>query len=288
MLRATPSQGRGIVIGSVVTFVLAFAMFWLTRRSIPELLHFGTAVAICFATHHTLSQVRGFWSLYSMRVRAAGGQSIDSLERTMFSCFVPVGLSLILIRWFFIAGSEASSAPFFPVAPQVEAPLPYWFWKVLAAVWLAYGFVLLVSLKPQRQGRAGAAKVAYVCAHMVAISLAIASPIWGAVLSGSLHGLEYVFLCTRMLYRASDDEQGLANRWVVVAVILSMLPLFAVGLTTLPFLPAGMKIEYRSQFDVALITLNSLVLAHYFADACIYRFRVPAIRAAALRRLRFS
>ena len=33
--------------------------------------------------------------------------------------------------------------------------------------------------------------------------------------------------------------------------------------------------------------LNGVVMAHYFADAFIYRFRIPEVRTVALRRLGF-
>jgi hypothetical protein len=38
----------------------------------------------------------------------------------------------------------------------------------------------------------------------------------------------------------------------------------------------------------ARLALNGVVLAHYFADAFIYRFKIPEVRKVALRRLGFA
>jgi hypothetical protein len=288
VLNATPGQARITLTGSAVVFILAFCMFWLSRREYPWFLHFATAVAICFATHHTLSQVRGFWSLYSMQTQRAGGLAVSQMERSLFQWLVPLGLFLILVRWFFVPGSQTATTPFFPVANGQSAPLAYATWMPLLGVWAVYGVLLLTALRPWKQGRIGAPKVAYVSAHLLAVSLALSNPILGAVLSGALHGVEYILLCARMMGRADSLEQGLADRFVIPVLVVSMLPLFLIGLTAAPFIQKETAAAHELSFGVALMVLNSLVLAHYFADACIYKFRVPAVRAVALRRLRFS
>jgi hypothetical protein len=66
---------------------------------------------------------------------------------------------------------------------------------------------------------------------------------------------------------------------------VSMAPLLLVGIARGPFpgLAFGGSVMTFG-FDV----VNALVIAHYFADAFIYRFRIPAVRKVALHRMGFA
>src|SRR5581483_7508776 len=73
MLRATPGQAMTVIAGSTATFVASFAFFWWSHRAMPMFEDFATAVVLVFATHHTLSQAKGIWSLYTLRSKAPPG-----------------------------------------------------------------------------------------------------------------------------------------------------------------------------------------------------------------------
>ncbi len=77
------------------------------------------------------------------------------------------------------------------------------------------------------------------------------------------------------------------QHWLALA---AMVPLFLVGLTQSPF---AIALTLRSLGPVddcspLLHAVNSLVVAHDFADAWIYRFRIPEVRRVALHRLGFA
>ena len=46
--------------------------------------------------------------------------------------------------------------------------------------------------------------------------------------------------------------------------------------------------DHVGTFQILRYFLNSIVMAHYFADAFIYRFRIPEVRRVALMRLGFA
>src|SRR6185503_2608423 len=72
VLRATKGQATTVIVGSMITFVASFGFFYWTHRVAPRFEDFATAVVLTFATHHTLSQAKGIWSLYAMRAAKAG------------------------------------------------------------------------------------------------------------------------------------------------------------------------------------------------------------------------
>jgi hypothetical protein len=163
----------------------------------------------------------------------------------------------------------------------MEAPLPYFTVYVLAGVWII--FVAFVA-RALWNGGARLPKLLHVATHACAIFMAILSPIWGSVVWGAIHGLEYYFLCARMMQPRAGDVGGISRRLVWPLIFAAMAPLFLVGLVQSPF-----NSETASPaFQHALFVTNALVIAHYFADAFIYRFRIPTVRRVALHRLGFS
>ena len=275
MLHSTPGQARKIIIGCAAVFIVSFVFFWLTKRSFSFLATFGISVVLCFATHHALSQAKGFWSLYSMRAAAAGLGSMPKFERSLQQLFVPLALALILVRWFFVRD------PFIAVVPDNPHLLPGWFVHGLTAVWSIYSCALMATLIKHRSSLP---KRLYLFVHLSGVMLAIASPGWGAILLGSIHGLEYYVISARML-RSPETGRGVTSS--VRPMALTMLPLFLVGVLNAPFVVSAVSAPHLYHFETARILVNCIVMAHYFADACIYRFSVPGIRNAAISKLGF-
>jgi hypothetical protein len=109
-----------------------------------------------------------------------------------------------------------------------------------------------------------------------------------------MHGLEYYVLSARMMEPRPGDVSPLRRGLIVPLMVASMLPLLALGvmhglLQEGPAfgLLAGQSDAVRAHPLLRALTSLSfaVVLAHYFADALIYRFRIPSIRAVMLRRL---
>jgi hypothetical protein len=71
-------------------------------------------------------------------------------------------------------------------------------------------------------------------------------------------------------------------------MILAMLPLLVVGLGNAPFSAALGLGAFAPAFAIGRVALNAVVMAHYCADALIYRFRIPEVRHVALARLGFA
>lgn len=267
MLRATPGQAMTVIAGSSATFVASFAFFWWSHRAMPMFEDFATAVVLVFATHHTLSQAKGIWSLYTLRSK----QPPSDRERKIQKAFVPIALVLILTRWFFVPKGPDRLYPFMQPIPGVPAVFPFWTTFALMAPWLVVAAIAIGSVR-------GIPKRIYVSTHMVGVLAMIALPGWGAVFTAGIHGLEYYFLCGRMLEPRKEGERG----WVIPAMIFSMLPLVAIGFLNAPFVSPIAAAEPLKWL------LNSVVMAHYFADAFIYRFRISEVRRVALARLGFA
>jgi hypothetical protein len=279
ILRATPTQAKTVVIGSIVTFVLIYALLAVVNENAPYWLDFPVAMVTIFGIHHRLSQARGIWSLYNMAGSNMGPPS--ALERTLHTHWTSVGLILVCTNWLFVPTAANRSFSLAHPIPQMEAPLPYFTAYVLAGIWIV--FALFVG-RTLWKGGARLPKMLHVATHACAITLAILSPVWGSVVWGAIHGLEYYFLCARMMQPRSGEESGIP-RWIVWPLIFAaMAPLFFVGWVQSPFRadPAS------PAFQHALFATNALVVAHYFADAFIYRFRIPSVRRVALFRLGFS
>ncbi len=286
VLRATPSQPRLVIVGSLLTFLVAWSVFRGFDAYLPAWSGFPIAVAAIFGTHHRLSQAKGIWSLYNLRGRELRHAAPSARERSMQQHWVSVGLVLVMVSWLFIPSGPERMFPLLQAIPGEPAILPYELAYGLVAGWLLFVAALLVELGRDRG--ANLPKMLHVGTHGAAVSFAIVSPVWGGIVWGTIHGLEYYFLCARMMKpREGDTARGPSAAWVWPLIGLSMLPLFLVGLPQSP-LAAPLGISGSRLFHEALFVLNSLVMAHYFADAFIYRFRIPGVREVALRRLGFS
>jgi hypothetical protein len=290
VLRATPSQPRIVFIGSVATFILSWALFRGVEAAAPDWTGFPIAVAAIFGTHHRLSQAKGVWSLYNLRASRLAFPPPSGRERSLQQSWVSVGLVLLMVSWLFVPSGPGRMFPVFQAIPNEPAMLPYEVDYALAAVWGAFVLALLVELA--RAEVRNVPKMLHVVTHGAAVALAILSPVWGTIVWGAIHGLEYYFLCARMMEPREGDQFAprgsfLAGPLMIrVLMILSMAPLALVGLAQAPF----MKVfSPGSQFaHEGLTVLNAVVMAHYFADAFIYRFRIPEVRKVALTRLGFA
>jgi hypothetical protein len=136
------------------------------------------------------------------------------------------------------------------------------------------------------QTRSGA-KLLYLGVVGAGVALTIVSPIWGTVLFAGMHGLEYYFLSARMMEQREGDTKQVSNSWIWPLMIASMLPFTLMGVVTL-LREEGNALEAFAQTWVwaVLVTISTAtVLAHYWADALIYRFRLPAVRKVMLNRI---
>jgi hypothetical protein len=287
VLHAAPGQARVVIAGSIAAFFAAFALFSVTIKAYPVWSDFGVAIGVVFATHHGLSQAKGFWSLHHLRGKEHGLAPPGDAERRVHGLFVPIGLSLVLVRWLFVPASAASMFPFVQAVPAEAAILPFEITYALLGVWCV--FALAVAHAVTRPEVVSGPKLLYLSGHVAGVALLLASPGWGGTFLAAVHGLEYAFLCARMLRPTSPGESArLDGPRVVPALALAMLPLFVIGVVNAPFTPLFGLAAYASLFAWGRITLNAVVMAHYFADAFIYRFRIPEVRRVALARLGFT
>jgi hypothetical protein len=65
-------------------------------------------------------------------------------------------------------------------------------------------------------------------------------------------------------------------------MLAAMSPVFAVGLIYNPWFVVSVGAGTRLWAGIAV---TAVTLAHYYADAFIYRFRIPGVRKVALARL---
>jgi hypothetical protein len=278
-----------VIIGSLVTFVLAIAVVQLVVSYAPFWGGFPLAVIGIFGTHHRLSQAKGIWSLYNLRAAGLGMPSPAPIERTLQQNWTSVGLIAVMTAWLFTPSGPDRLFPFLQAIPNEPAFLPYSVSYALAVVWTIFGFATVYSIG--RASERNWPKTLHVTSHVLAVTLAILSPPWGAIVWGSIHGLEYYFLSARMMRAREGDSFAGPGSWlghpllITLLVVVSMLPLFWVGLGRAPF-----SIEFGSRAGAshAVIVVNALVVAHYFADAFIYRFRIPSVRKVMLARLGFE
>lgn len=289
VLFAAPNQARTVIVGSLVTFVAAIAIVQLVVAYAPFWGGFPLAVIGIFGTHHRLSQAKGIWSLYNLRAAGLGMPSPAPVERTLQQNWTSVGLIAVMTAWLFTPSSPDRAFPFLQAIPNEPAFLPYTANYALAIVWCIYGVATLHAIA--RSGERNWPKMLHVASHVAAVTLAILAPAWGAIVWGSIHGLEYYFLCARMMRAREGDGFAGPGSWlghpafITLLVVVSMLPLFWVGLGRAPF---SIEFGSRAGASEAVIVVNALVVAHYFADAFIYRFRIPSVRKVMLARLGFQ
>ena len=287
VLHATERQAATVIVGSLAVFAIAVALGVWTAND-PLTRPFFEAFVFVFATHHTLSQAKGFWALYGLSGARQGLPPASAAERKAQSLFVPLALLLIAVRWTLVGKRPFPEAPpLINVNPGDPAILPMWSQWILLAVWLAYAASLFRALLAYEAR--SVPKLVYLGTRIIIVTLELVAPGWGATMSAGLHGIEYYLLTHRMLGPTRDevgDRLRGALAWVVM--FAGMAPILAVGVLKNPFgLALGRSLPPR--IDAWLLAaVNGVVLAHYFADAFIYRFRIPGVRKVALSRLGFG
>jgi hypothetical protein len=290
VLRADPEQGRKIALGGAAMLLVGAGLFWAWTWNPAANLALGAVIFNVFGLHHTLSQAKGFWSLHHLRSREAGLPAASPFEQRLLRLFVPLMLSLFLVRLMFV-----------PLAPGIgafvdvgqRALLPFGAVGLLLFVWLAFFGALFLVLSKEEAG--SLPKRIYLVAQAAASALVLLAPQWGVVVYPGMHGLEYYFLTARMLEpRDAGETERLPRRWIWPAMVLAMLPLFALGVAGLaldklaPHFGQAALFRDGALFRAAIVLMMSVVLTHYCADAFLYRMRIPAIRKVMLRRLGFE
>jgi hypothetical protein len=284
LLRATDRQARTVVGGSIVVFAIVLLLNRLTWNDPTTHVLLGTTVAV-FAIHHTLSQAKGFWALYSLRGARAGLPAPSPRERKLQGLFVPTGLLLVAIKWTLVGESSVIHAPYLNVNPGYPAVLPYALTYGLVGGWLVYVAVLFGALVSYEA--LNMPKLVYLGTQCSVVTLELVSPGWGAATAAGIHGLEYYLLTRRMLApTASESGSKLTSALCWPAMIAAMSPILYVGANANPWLSVHLFGGNAGMWAVMLV--NATVLAHYYADAFIYRFRIPGIRKVALTRLGLS
>ncbi|XXF80286.1 hypothetical protein P2318_11175 [Myxococcaceae bacterium GXIMD 01537] len=295
VLTADPKQPKLVLLGCLLTLGVGLAFFGLYYVNRDVHIYAMTVMFNILGLHHTLSQHRGFWSLHGLRAYQAGLGPSSPRERPLQQVYVPLMLSLVLVRLFFIPDSDAVDAtPYIDVGQG--AVLPHGALGLLIAVWL--GYFAMVFHTVLSTGVASGPKVLYLFVVAIATGLVMVAPAWSNVVLPGLHGVEYYLLTARMLEpREGDAPSRFKRSWIWPAMILSMLPLAALGLVDLfaednvggTLRTANIDKPLINPFLHGAICLSlAVVLAHYFADALIYRFRIPSIRNVMLRRLGFA
>lgn len=288
VLHAEPKQPRHILWGCIAMLGVGLIFFLGYYANRDAHLY---AIGVLFnvlGLHHTLSQHRGFWSLHGLRAFQSGLGHASTKERPLQQMYVPLMLSLVLVRLFFVAEStEAGATPYIDVGQG--SLLPHGALAVILLVWLGY-FALLfraVFAVPVASGP----KVLYLCAVAFGTGLVLVAPAWGNVVLPGMHGVEYYMISAKMMEpREGDPPNQLKRAWIWPVMVLSMLPLLGLGVVThiVQGIERGTIVGINHFLLHASTCLGSaIVLAHYFADAFIYRFRIPSIRNVMLRRLGF-
>jgi hypothetical protein len=294
VLTAEPRQPRQVLLGSLGMLGVGALLFALYYADATGYAYVVGVLFNVFGLHHILSQCKGFWALHTLRGFQAGLTAPAPLERRLQLAFVPLMLTLVLVRLFFVAESPLpGDTPYLDI--HQGTPLPHGAMAVLLTVWLGYFGLLFRTLL--RSGAASGPKVLYLLTVAVATGLTLVAPAWGNVMLPGLHGLEYYLLTARMMEpREGDPPSRVGRAWVWPLMVLSMLPLLALGVVHLVIAgPAHGTVsaaatDLKSHVVLRGLTTLSLavVLAHYFSDALIYRFRLPSIRRVMLRRLGFT
>jgi hypothetical protein len=282
MLHATDRQARNVTLTSLAVFVASLSLMRLTENNQWTRPLFEV-VTVVFATHHRLSQTKGFWSLYGLRGAQAGLPAPSARERSLQGLWVPFALLLIAIRWTLVARVPLDGVgPYQNVNPGDPAILPFAVTYGLVAAWLVFVAVLFRTLLSY--DALNAPKLLYLATQCGVVAVELVAPAWGVVLQGGIHGIEYYLLTRKMLAPLPTETRSrLTAALCWPAMIAAMSPILLVGLLTNPIksLSTGMG-------SWVVMLVNACVLAHYAADAFIYRFRIPGVRKVALARLGFG
>ncbi|WNG13238.1 hypothetical protein [Cystobacter fuscus] len=295
LLRTTPSQGWLLVGASSGVFAGCLGVLWYAGQHAPQLNLMLAACIHLLAAHHTLSQVKGLWALHGLRARASGAPALGEAERRLQRVFVPLALVLMMARTLAVPVTDAAGdVPLVNVGQAENGALPYATTWVLLGVWAVFAGRMVQALRGPA-GMSGPRRL-YVLSHVAVVAVYLVWPAWGVVLSAGIHGLEYLFLTGRML-EPTPGETGarLRGGGVWAAMLGVMLPLILVGVAQSPFVPlvdsatGGAATRWllgqEPLWTLGVTVTNALVLAHYFADAFLYRFRIPRVREVTLGRL---
>ncbi len=295
LLHTTPSQPRLLLGGSAAVFALTTGLLWYGDARAPLLaLLLGAGIHV-LAAHHTLSQVKGLWALHGLRARAAGAPPLSEAERALQRQFVPVALTLMMLRSLAVPVTSAlGSRPMVNIGQAEAGALPHGLTWVLLAAWGVFAVRLALALRGP-PGQSGP-RCVYVLSHVAVVAVYLVWPMWGAVLSAGIHGLEYFFLTGRMLQPTpSEPAARLRGPRVWAAMVALMAPIIVVGVANSPFITlvdgvtrgaaTAFLLGQQPLWSLGVIAINGVVLAHYFADAFLYRFRIPKVREVTLPRL---
>src|SRR5262249_52984218 len=129
-------------------------------------------------------------------------------------------------------------------------------------------------------------KLVYLGVQCSAVAVEIVAPTWGLIVAAGIHGIEYYLLTRKMLAPLPKETARLSAVLWWPGMIGAMAPILAFGLITNPWIP--LTVGSDGQRTWALMLINASVLAHYCADAFIYRFRIPGVRKVAMARLGFA
>ncbi|HEX5747994.1 MAG TPA: hypothetical protein VFZ09_17260 [Archangium sp.] len=295
LLHTTPTQARLLVGGSAGVFAVCFALLWYANQYAPRLDLMVAAGVHVLAAHHTLSQVKGLWALHGLKARGAGVASVSEAERRLQRVFVPLALVLMMVRTLAVPMTgKAGDFPLVNVGQTESGALPYGTTWVLLAVWGVFVGLLVAALRGEA-GPSGPRRL-YVLGHAAVVAVYLVWPAWGVILSAGIHGLEYFFLTGRMLEPTEREKEArLRGGAVWVAMVGVMLPLIVVGVAQSPFVllvdgstgGSATKFLLRQEplWTMGVTVTNAIVLAHYFADAFLYRFRIQKVREVTLGRL---
>ena len=287
---AAPGQSRALLAGTLGMLAVGLTFLGAYYVDKTAQAYVVSVVFNIFGLHHSLAQHKGFWALHTLRGHQAGLGAGAPRERSLQQVYVPLLLGLLLVRLYFVPDSDAPDAtPYLSVGQ--EALLPHGALALILAVWL--GYFLLLFRTVLRAGNASGPKVLYLFAVATATGLTLVHPLWGNVMLPAMHGLEYYLITARMLEpREGDAPSRLARVGIWPVMVLAMLPLLALGIVQGGLIAGWSPSSLSPTGAVVLRVFASLtlgvVLAHYFSDALIYRFRIPSIRAVMLRRLGFT
>jgi hypothetical protein len=295
LLHTTPTQPRLLVGGSAAVFTGVLALLWYAEAHAPRLGLMLAAGTHVLAVHHTLSQVKGLWALHGLRARAVGAAPLSEAERKLQRTFVPLALLLMLLRSLAMPTTDLPGArPLLDIGQAEDGSLPFATSWLLLAVWAV--FVARLVLAMHGPGGASGPRRFYVLGHSAVVAIYLVWPLWGGILTAAIHGLEYFFLTGRMLEPTEKEPASwLRGGRVWVAMVVVMLPLILVGAANSPFVDladtatAGavttFLLRQEPLWTAGVLVTNAIVLAHYFADAFLYRFRIPRVREVTLARL---
>jgi hypothetical protein len=284
MLHATERQARMLIPSVLVVFAGSLALMRLTHDD-PWTHPLFEVTTVIFATHHTLSQAKGFWALYGLRGAEAGLPAPAARERELQKLFVPLALLLIAVKWTLVAKVAIDGAgPYKNVNPGDPALLPFAVTYGLLGAWIAYVVTLFRALWSAEARNVP--KLVYLGIQCSAVALELAAPTWGLTVAAGIHGIEYYLLTRKMLAPLPNETTRLTAALCWPAMIAAMSPILAFGVVANPWLRVSFVSDGTRTWWFMLV--NATVLAHYCADAFIYRFRIPGVRKVAMARLGFA